>query len=283
MPRLLDRFAAILPSFEVAPKAHTRYEALMAAREAERTAAKQKAVRIASAQELLATFKYATRDPAKTFQLSSSGISISLDHRWFVAGMTGTGKTTLARELMRVYRQLYPLASVYILDSKADSYFDRDEGLYEGDDPPPVLEPGDQIIWRPGEDDIEKYSAWFDSILHARRPAVVYVDELSSLSRGPQSHAAGYAKLLKLGRSLHMCVITLSQEAAGIPRQTRNQVHHLVRMRLLDEIDSARMDRMLAGSAKPPRVPARSHGFWYRRLDRPGEPREFADWKELLS
>jgi hypothetical protein len=272
----LATFAEQLPAWEVAPRSRVRYEAIVAAREA------IKRQMAHDSEGAAALFPWAARDPGRTFSLSS-GLHLSLEDRWAIFGTTGTGKTTLVQELMARLSLLYPMAARYILDSKGDDHFDDGEGLWEGDDLPPIVQPGRQIIWRPSRDDVDAYTAWFETLLKSRQPLIVYVDELSSLSRGPRSHCEGYVKMLKQGRSLKQCMISLSQETAGIPRQARNQVHHLIRMRLEDRYDAALLDRMLAGDPKPRREPARPHGFWYRRLDRPESPREFSDWRELLA
>lgn len=274
---LLSRFIEGLPAPDVMPRTRARWEALAKAKETSQRAATH-------SEEIAANFPWAARSPARAFTLTGADVHLSLDDRWAIFGTIGSGKTTLARELVAALQKLYPMAATYILDSKGDGLFDRDAGVWDNADPPPVpIEPGHQIIWKPGDDDVDAYSAWFEAILKARAPAIVFVDELSSLARTQRSYAEGYSKLIKQGRSLHQCVITLSQEVAGIPRVTRNQVMHLVRMRLQDDYDAAKLDRLLAGNPRPRREPSRKFGLWYRRLDRIEAPREFSEWRELLA
>ena len=263
------------PSYDIAPRTRTRHQALTAARET-----REKMLRRPEAA--VSYFPYASKSPHRSYRLSS-GVEVSLEDRWGAFGLKGCGKTTLARQLVTGLSRLYPTASVYILDSKGDRLFDRYANLTESDAPPPALEPGASVVWRPPTDDIEAYDAWFNTILKSRRPAIIYVDELSSIGRtSGNSFAPGYAKLLKQGRSLHQCVITLSQEAAYIPRQVTGQLDHLIRMRLLDEYDAKKLDRLAHGKHDPRREPMRPHGLWYKRLDRAEPAREFSDWRSLL-
>lgn len=271
----VNRAMRNLPAYDVAPRARTRYDAIRAARDT-REAMMRKP------EAATTFFPFATQSPGRSFRLAS-GIDISLDDRWLGCGAIGCGKTTLARQLVNGLQRLYPMASIYILDSKGDRLFDHARNLIETADAPPPVAPGESYVWRPPTDDIDAYSAWFESILKSRRPAIVYVDELSSIGKAHgQSFAPGYAKLLKQGRSLHQCVITLSQEAAYIPRQVTGQLHHLIRMRLLDEYDAKKLDRLAHGAHDPRREPLRPHGLWYKRLDRAAPAREFQDWKALL-
>jgi ATPase family associated with various cellular activities (AAA) len=272
---VLGRAVRAFPSYDIAPRTRTRHEALTAARASRDTMLRNPA-------NVTRYFPYASRSPHRSYRLSS-GLDVSLEDRWLFCGAIGCGKTTAARQLISGLARLYPMTARYTLDSKADRLFDRDPHLIESDDPPPLLGPGESLVWRPPTDDLEAYSAWFESILKGRAPAIVFIDELSSIGKGHgQSFAPGFAKLLKQGRSLHQCVITLSQEAAYQPRQVTGQLHHLARMRLLDEYDAKKLDRLAHGTHEPRREPLRPHGIWYKRLDRATPAREFSDWRALL-
>lgn len=271
----IDATVRRFPSYDVAPRTRARHDAITSAR-----AAREQALRRPDTAATI--YPFPARSPHRSYRLWS-GVHISLEDRWGVFGFKGCGKTTLARQLVSNLRKLYPMAGVYILDSKGDRMFDHDPGLSESAEPPATLGPGESLVWRPPDDDIDAYDAWFNGILKSRKPAIVFVDELSSLGKNSgNSFAPGYAKLLKQGRSLHQCVITLSQEAAYIPRQVTGQLDHLVRMRLLDEYDAKKLDRMAHGKQDPRREPLRPHGLWYKRLARGDAAQEFPDWRGLL-
>jgi hypothetical protein len=272
---LVDATVRRFPSYDIAPRARTRHQALVSAREA-----RDQALR--TPDSATTYYPFAARSPHRSYRLTS-GVHISLEDRWVACGFKGCGKTTLARQLVSGLARLYPMASVYILDSKGDRLFDRYANLVESEAPPPALAPGASVVWRPPDDDIDAYSAWLNSILKTRRPAIVFIDELSSLGKNSaNSFAPGYAKMLKQGRSLHQCVITLTQDAAYIPRQTFGQLDHLVRMRVLNEHDAKALDRFAHGTHDPRREPSHPHGLWYKALGRAEPAREFDDWRALL-
>lgn len=271
----VDAATRRFPSYDVAPRTRARHHALTAARDA-----REQMIRRPEAA--VSYFPYAASSPARSYRLNS-GLTISLDDRWAIFGFKGCGKTTLARQLIKGYRRCYPMAALYVLDSKGDGLFDRDPNLSTSSAPPAPLQPGRSIVWRPDDDDLEAYDAWLQSILKARRPAIVYIDELASLGRNSaQSYVPAYARILKQGRSLHQAVITLTQDAAYIPRQVSGQLDHLIRMRLEDEYDARKLDRKVHGTDKERREPLRPHGLWYKRLGRASDAQEYGDWHEFL-
>lgn len=212
----------------------------------------------------------------------------SLSHRVVIVGTTNSGKTTAARLFVRRIQQLWPHVSLYALDSKCAGDFDKWPGLVKGDDVPPILrsERGGIQVWQPKHNRIlDAYSAWMESILegHDRsRPALVLIDELSSVAPSRDRYADGLELLLKQGRGKAVSVIALTQNAVGIPPDVLGQATHLMRFRLQRDQDARRVDDLLWRDGKI-REPEAAHGFHYRRLDMPGDaPLQFSDVRELL-
>lgn len=268
-----ERFVRALPSPKLSPTLERRYVGLVH-QQRQRDRLRQMAL---SARAPLGS------DLRRILKLPNSGIQMSLEDRWSIVGMTGCGKSTVAEKIAQTYRQYYPEARLYILDTTMDSRFDGARELVEGM-AAPLVEPGKVAIWRPDDNDIPTYDAWFGDILKQRGPSIVWIDELASIGRGTaQSYPNNFALLLKQGRKHGKMVLTLTQDAAYIPRQVLGQAWHVVRMRLISESDVGKLDKLLHGAIDPRREPTTRYGLWYKRLNRPDVARHFADWRALLS
>jgi hypothetical protein len=194
--------------------------------------------------------------------------------------MTGSGKTHFAKTLIRNLARLFPGACLYVLDSKGAEDFTGFPGLVETEEAPGALTGRSRVqVWRPPSDNFAAYDVWLGNILKARRPAIILIDELSSLAKGAsgQDYPPNFAKVQKQGRSLGLCSIVLSQEAAYIPRQIRTQATHFVYFGVQDDPHGeAQAMRLLALNPKEPRRPSALYAFLYRRLNpRPEAAREY--------
>jgi hypothetical protein len=157
--------------------------------------------------------------------------------------------------------------------------------------PPPLVGRGRVQIWQPPDEDDADYETWLEGIKSADGPAILLVDELSSMGRNSyNSYPAAFARLLKQGRSLKKCVITLTQEAAQIPRQVSKQTTHVVAFSLSrdDEHAIAQLCKLCSfpvprrGDAHP--LPRERYGFFYRRLQpQPGPVEEYRDFQEFFA
>lgn len=218
-----------------------------------------------------------------TKKVALGGIDASLEDRWTGLGITGSGKTVWAKQLVKRLQTSYPGVRTYILDSKDMGDFDDTPGLrVTGQQAPDALRRGGQVqIWQPPLNNIHQYHRWFMNILRARKPAIVLVDELASLGEEkPGQYPQGYALLVKQGRKAEICVISLTQEAAAIPRQTMGQMMHFVRFRLENDYDKRVAAKRL--NIEKEKEPRNAYGFFYRRLDRPGQAHEYRDWQEFF-
>lgn len=218
-------------------------------------------------------------------------LRVSLSDSWFLPGMKGSGKTTLAQRGIAELRKLYPFAPIYVLDSKNAGEFESWPGRIEDDDPPDaLLEPGGIQVWSPSIDDLGAYNEWLGRLLKTgyeirtsdgkrRRPKVVLIDELSSICKSSGDGVLNFDRLLKQARSLWISPWILSQQATVIPKPVKSQATHLARFRLNDDTGDRVLDGLMQGNQRP----KKQHGFIYCRLDGPSrEPTEYGGWQEFL-
>ena len=204
-------------------------------------------------------------------------ITFDLGNHAGVIGATGSGKTWWSRVLLEnIAKGTGSLVPIFIIDSKMQGDFSKYERSpygkrISGMKPPAIFEPRGKNpfrVWQPGEDDIDNYEAFFRSVYYARRPAVVYVDELSSITNGSATkYPQHYEKLLKQGRGMGISVISVTQSPAFVPPSTLRQSTHWIRFNLNDEYDMKKMAKVMGPAALEP--PLHDYGFWYRDTRRP--------------
>jgi len=220
--------------------------------------------------------------PASPAASGKSGIPVSLEDRWLILGTTGSGKTTFAKKLLQQHMGMYPDVPVYILDSKAVGDFTNwYKGLVTDSAPPGPIEKGVQV-WQPGIDDLHAFDAWFAGIRYAPGPAMVLIDEVSSLVKRKGDDAPHYFQtLLKQGRALGKLVISCSQEMPYVPRQIKTQSTHAVRFRLVGSYDPREANKLMGRDALAPE-PRAKYGFFYGRMDRLGKVLEYPSYTDFF-
>lgn len=200
--------------------------------------------------------------------------------------MTGAGKTTFARELLKQLQSSYPAVRNYLLDTKQAGDFDALDGYRVKDQkvPDPLHTPGATMIWQPPDDDLAAFDDWFRKILQHRQPAIVLVDELASILDKAGRAGQYYNRLLKLGRSLGIAVLSLSQEAAYVPRNMLGQTTHLVRFRLQDGYDVRKIDKLVGRPAGDHGLDLPDpYGFLHRRIDKATTGHYYKKYQEFFS
>lgn len=211
--------------------------------------------------------------------------SFALGNRLAVVGMSGSGKTTFALELIVRVKRWYNIP-IIIFDTKGQGEFDGIADVLSIDQRAPLFpsSPG-ILVWKPPLDELEQYNLFLERILKSHKPCMVVLDELSNLGRGnPDSYVPNYALLLKQGRGLKISVLSMVQEYAAIPRQTVGQTTHLFRFHLLNDYDRAKMNRMLGLPERQKYLePNDRFGFFYRRVDIPSPVYSFHNWQEFFT
>lgn len=226
------------------------------------------------------------RSGTQTKREQQQQIRIELDQRWAILGRTNTGKTTFARELVNELRRFRPWAALYILDSKGTGDFRQFPGHIEQADPPAAdtLTEGVQV-WRPPTLRVDRAQtdAWLDSVLNRRRPAIVLIDELSATTRGnkPTDYPASLEVMQKTGRALNICLICLTQEVFGAPRQVLSQMSHCIRFGLGGPREARVADQLIG--LDPSREPSAAHGFFWADVQSyPRKAFEYTDFREFF-
>ncbi len=214
-------------------------------------------------------------------------LRVSLSHQWAIVGTKGSGKTTFARLLLRRAQELWPHVSIYVLDSKVSGDFAGWPGLRTGDAAPGIIggADGGVQVWQPDLGDLGQYDEWMRKILrgHDRnRPAIVLIDELSSVAPNRERYPAGLDLLMKQGRGKAIAIIALTQNAVNIPPNVLGQTTHVARFRLNSDTDARRVDGLLWRDGRI-REPDDRFGFCYKRLDTPADaPLVFKDARQIF-
>lgn len=232
----------------------------------------------------------------RTHQKFSSGIPFSLEDRFALVGMTRTGKTTTARQIIRKYIQSYPGLRVHVFDP-------ADRGDYDGvarglgvpvhhvrsKGAPDILRQPGVLFWHPKQSTFEDMSTFFQRIVDDPEPSLNVIDETRRLSKrlgdGTSFPIAVATLMQEGGGNLHASLVLL-QEIAGTARQFMGQSTHLLRFRLENAYDERATERRFARARKAGRIttaePAHWHGFYHSRVDMLDQAREFSSWQQFI-
>jgi Cdc6-like AAA superfamily ATPase len=209
-------------------------------------------------------------------------------------GATGTGKTWFNRELIRRFiLATEGYMPVYILDTKCPlkapemsdfkEFFRPNIGeRHTGSKlPKPIRPKGKNFVqvWTPEEDIIEEYNEYFKGIYQAGSPAVVVVDELSSVSSTRGDITRYHNILMKQGRGLSISMINLSQSPSYIGQSIVRQAMHVVRFRLNDNYDSKKLNGIMGKAVEE--EPQDPYGFWYRNVTIPVRKAPASYYKDM--
>lgn len=222
-----------------------------------------------------------------------SGIPFSMRDRWMLAGMTQTGKTTVARELVKKYLSSYDGLRVSIFDPKDVGDYDvlkkiSDVTHIRGSYPPdtPNL-PGVQI-WHPINASWDNMRKWLANINDDKDALLTVIDEPQRLAKGltTSTWPQEFVILNKEGAGQHHALITLVQEIAGGARQIPAQATHTIQFRLENDYDNRVLSRKFYRARRSGFIttiePEHWHGFYHSRVDMLDRAREYSSFRAFI-
>lgn len=184
-------------------------------------------------------------------------IAIRSDEHIFIAGRTGSGKTTLARYLLREVRRLIVCDSKGTLSNWSTHEWGRAarRALMNGQDIRIRVVPPVELA--------DTTDFWNDIFLHAYSAGGVrvYVDELGAIMRNAQNAPHYFNVILSRGREFHVSACTVTQRPASVPLLALSEASHYFCFRLNLRDDRQRMAQFM-GEEVLENIKDK-YGFWY--------------------
>ena len=168
----------------------------------------------------------------------------------------------------------------YVLDSKIEGGdFDDFPGLVQSDMAPPRPGANERYqTWRVVSIIPEQIEKWIWQIWHDP-PAVLIIDELYSLVYKRGVYSEQYNILQKIGRSLPVGSLTLTQELSKIPANAYKQATHRMGFYLEGRYDTLIRNDLLKHKVDNP---TDEWGFYYQHINGRGEPRYYSTIQAFL-
>lgn len=185
-----------------------------------------------------------------------------VDGRALVVGMSGTGKSTLMRRIMR---EIEKDSKVLVTDPKAD-WPRRDytvitrpiELRWEHRYPILFVPPAVEF------DDPDLYDPIFE-VAWNRRNITVYNDEIMFLGSRPTRYLRA---IMAQGRSRGIRMINGTQRPKFIPKVTITEANTFYAFHLSD-VDDVRAIRQMVPEYNPAKIDVSKHEFFFKRLGQP--------------
>ncbi len=216
-----------------------------------------------------------------------NALAARLGQHWTVVGATESGKTRFSLALLEFLRRQFPHVPRYVLNSTDDDMpeikFPRE---IRGNYVPDILHDAVYTqVWTPDTDDLEAYNKWLLKILYARKPAIVLLDEIASLTGYGREVGVleGHYKLLKQGRKHGITVINETQELSRVPLVMFRQMTWFAQFRLNnDTFETSSARRYLDVSKEEYHQPTAPFGFHLKRTRGNFPAREYRSYHDLF-
>lgn len=167
----------------------------------------------------------------------------------------------------------------FVLDSKFDGDFDAWPGRVQSDAAPGRPDGNQRYqVWQPVKLVPEQIEKWLWMVFNSG-PAVLEIDELVHLCYGRNTYSDEYNKILKLGRSKWIGVITLTQEFSRIPPNAYKQSNHRMGFYIEGDYDRRVRNQLLKAKVEEP---PDKFGFYYQHRDGRGQPLYFPTIQKFL-
>ncbi len=214
-------------------------------------------------------------------------LEVKLGYHWLIAGITGAGKTTLARELIKILARLAEAAGylrwrLFVLDGLNVGDYDGFANHILSEEAPEVEHGGRVQVWHPLLESPVQIERWLRRIRETAdkdEPTFVLINELEEVIYEKLGFSEEYRKLEKMGRGLKITMITLTQEASYIPRTAVGQASYIIRMFLGNEVDARKLDKRIRNTQGEPTTP---YGFWFNWRGNRGPALFYRDMREFL-
>ena len=198
----------------------------------------------------------------------------SSTERGALVGCTGSGKTTLGRELVKLQPYvlaLDPKKTLGATDDNPAAYLPGFELVRDPDELPAAARYADRIQFRPDPEHEREGRGWdmWDRVFwwaFDRRNCFLLVDECKLLSRGPII-PDGYRACITSGRERDIGILHCTQRPRGISPLILSESEHYYVFELRNGDDRKRMAEFMPERVAH-EVPGRFE-FWYQGPGRP--------------
>lgn len=184
-------------------------------------------------------------------------IEIDGSQRTFITGKTGSGKTHLAKRILRSFPRLVVLDSKGTLKPWGLEEYDRESRRR--------LAKGEDVRMRvPLEPGVDPEKFW-DGVLAEAYEAgnvMIYLDEAGQVAGGSKP-SPWVATVWQRGREYGVGAIAVTQRPVWVPRLFISEADHVFQFRLQLEDDRVYMSKMLGPQVADPIPTGDKYGFWY--------------------